>query len=56
MALTDDRCHLAWDGGRLAAGGMGRDIGRGAQGGSGKRRRSRAEKRGAPLLVGQALR
>jgi len=48
-ALTDGRCHLAWDGGRLAAGGMGRNIGRGIQGGSGKRRGSRAEKRGAPL-------
>lgn len=43
LALTDGRCHLAWDGGRLAAGGMGRDIGRGAQGGSGKRSGSRAE-------------
>lgn len=55
MALIDNRCHLAWDGGRLAAGGMGRDIGRGAQGGSGKRRGSRAEEKGAPLLAGQAL-
>ena len=54
-ALTDGRCHLAWDGGRLAAGGTGMDIGRGLKGALGRGGEAGQRREERPP-AGQALR